>query len=271
MKILDKKFDIKFIIKEYALPCLIILDLLLITISFIFIIPYDVFMDIQLFDLFVCIVLIGEYFYSLFKTVSKKDYVLNKENIIGLFASIPFDFILPLISPIALPVIFLRYLRLFKLIRIFNLSKFDVIKDLFKKTGLHKILLAIICIIVLFTFLFMAFGPSYDSFDDLYYVIVTLTTVGYGDIYPKTHNEKVLAIILILIGIFVFSTITAAISSFLTDRIIVQDEEDIAGEIKEFIDEKSEDIMVELEKVKLENQQLKSEINELKKMIEDNE
>jgi len=117
----------------------------------------------------------------------------------------------------------------------------------------------------------MAFGPSYDSFDDLYYVIVTLTTVGYGDIYPKTHNEKVLAIILILIGIFVFSTITAAISSFLTDRIIVQDEEDIAGEIKEFIDEKSEDIMVELEKVKLENQQLKSEINELKKMIEDNE
>jgi len=71
--------------------------------------------------------------------------------------------------------------------------------------------------------------------------------------------------------VFVFSTITAAISSFLTDRIIVQDEEDIAGEIKEFIDEKSEDIMVELEKVKLENQQLKSEINELKKMIEDNE
>lgn len=263
MKIYGEDMNIKLFIYLRILPVLIILDLFLITISIIFEIPNDVLWNIQLFDLGVCIILLGEYFLNLYLSSPKKDYIFNKENLIGLIASIPFDFILPLISPIALPVTFLRYLRLFKLIRVFNLAKFDFIKDLFEKTGLHKILIGITITIILFTLLFMIFGPSNGGFDDFYYVIVTLTTVGYGDVVPKTYNEKVLAIILILIGIFVFSTITASISSFLTDRILDSDENS-ASEIKEIIEEKSDNIMVELENVRMENKQLKDETNELK-------
>ena len=266
MKLYDKEMGFRYFIYKKCLPALVIVDLFLITISLIFEIPQNWTNNIIYFDWVVCIILLAEYFMTMFKSASKRIYILDTENLIGLIASIPFDLIL-IYTPIGVPVFFLRYLRVFKLIRVVKLAQFDYIKELFEKTGLHKILGVIVLVIVLFTILFIAFGPSYTSFDDFYYVIVTLTTVGYGDIYPKTHNEKVLAIILILIGIFVFSTITAAISSFLTDRILDKDDADLLQEIKDDNKEQSESIMNELSIVREENKKLHQEIEELKELI----
>ena len=264
MQIFGKEINIRYFLYTRGLPALIIVDLFLITISLIFEIPNDVMLNIQQFDLIVCIILLGEYFLNLFLSGSKKLYIFDKENIIGLIASIPFDYILPLILPVALPVVFLRYLRIFKLIRVVKLAQFDIIKDLFRKTGLHKVLIGIFITILIFWAAFFLFSPSYGWVDDFYFVIVTLTTVGYGDVTPKTYNEKVLAIILILIEVFVFSAITALMSSFLTDRILDDDEEDRVSEIQETIEEKSENIMAEIKSVRMENKQLKDEANELK-------
>lgn len=269
MQIFGKEINIRYFLYTRGLPALIIVDLFLITISLIFEIPNDVMLNIQQFDLIVCIILLGEYFLNLFLSGSKKLYIFDKENIIGLIASIPFDYILPLILPVALPVVFLRYLRIFKLIRVVKLAQFDIIKDLFRKTGLHKVLIGIFITILIFWAAFFLFSPSYGWVDDFYFVIVTLTTVGYGDVTPKTYNEKVLAIILILIGVFVFSAITALMSSFLTDRILDDDEEDRVSEIQETIEEKSENIMAEIKSVRMENKQLKDEANELKAEIKE--
>lgn len=269
MQIFGKEINIRYFLYTRGLPALIIVDLFLITISLIFEIPNDVMLNIQQFDLIVCIILLGEYFLNLFLSGSKKLYIFDKENIIGLIASIPFDYILPLILPVALPVVFLRYLRIFKLIRVVKLAQFDIIKDLFRKTGLHKVLIGIFITILIFWAAFFLFSPSYGWVDDFYFVIVTLTTVGYGDVTPKTYNEKVLAIILILIGVFVFSAITALMSSFLTDRILDDDEEDRVSEIQETIEEKSENIMAEIKSVRMENKQLKDEANELKDEIKE--
>lgn len=269
MQIFGKEINIRYFLYTRGLPALIIVDLFLITISLIFEIPNDVMLNIQQFDLIVCIILLGEYFLNLFLSGSKKLYIFDKENIVGLIASIPFDYILPLILPVALPVVFLRYLRIFKLIRVVKLAQFDIIKDLFRKTGLHKVLIGIFITILIFWAAFFLFSPSYGWVDDFYFVIVTLTTVGYGDVTPKTYNEKVLAIILILIGVFVFSAITALMSSFLTDRILDDDEEDRVSEIQETIEEKSENIMAEIKSVHMENKQLKDEANELKAEIKE--
>ena len=269
MQIFGKEINIRFFLYTKGLPALIIADLFLISIALIFDIPDDVILNIQIFDLIVCIILLGEYFLNLYLSGSKKLYILDKDNLIGLIASIPFDYILPLISPVALPVVFLRYLRIFKLIRVVKLAQFDFVKDLFRKTGLHKVLIGIFVTILIFWTAFYLFSPSYGWFDDFYFVIVTLTTVGYGDVTPKTYNEKVLAIILILIGVFVFSAITAIISSFLTDRILDSDEEDIVSEIQKTIEEKSESIMEELKTARMENKQLKDETDELKVEIKE--
>lgn len=45
---------------------------------------------------------------------------------------------------------------------------------------------------------------GWRRFDALYYVAVTISTIGYGDIIPMTHAGKVLTIIYALIGVPLF-------------------------------------------------------------------
>lgn len=256
MEIMGKDIDLKHIIWYYGFNGLIILDIILITIAMIFQIPDNVASAIQFFDLIVCIILLCEYAFNLYSSPSKKDFLLDPMNILALIASIPFDAILPAFIP---GINALRYLRLLRILLLSSRSKF--IELLFKKTDLPKIIIAIFITIISFTLVFRLFGPSFKGIDDFYFVIVTLTTVGYGDVTPQTYNEKVLSMILILIGILVFSTITATITSYFTDKW--DDDEDVA-EIKQSIGEKTDIIMEELKVARRENDQLKDEIKELK-------
>ena len=53
----------------------------------------------------------------------------------------------------------------------------------------------------------------------MWWSIVTLTTVGYGDVYPVTAIGKIIAGAVMLIGIGVIAIPTAIISSNFTDLI----------------------------------------------------
>ena len=52
----------------------------------------------------------------------------------------------------------------------------------------------------------------------LYFTIVTISTVGYGDIYPTNTASKIFSIVLILIGIGIFLTIITSITQLLIHR-----------------------------------------------------
>ena len=54
---------------------------------------------------------------------------------------------------------------------------------------------------------------------------MTITTVGYGDITPATVGGRIIAAMLMVIGIGLFSFVTANIAS----RFVVQDEQDGSG------------------------------------------
>ena len=87
-----------------------------------------------------------------------------------------------------------------------------------------------------------------------------LATVGYGDVVPITFNEKVITVLLIFIGIFVFSTITAVMSSYFSDRLLSQEEDDmdrIVEDKAKSINEELDQIKVELEITQKQNQELK--------------
>jgi len=51
--------------------------------------------------------------------------------------------------------------------------------------------------------------------DALWWGIVTLSTVGYGDVYPVTPEGRLAASILMVLGIGLFSAITATITSYM--------------------------------------------------------
>lgn len=262
MKILGMEMSLYFI----SINSLILVDIILITIAMIFSIPNYVAADIQMFDFIVCVILIVDWIVNLYLSSPKSYYLKDRGNILGLIASIPFDVLLPTVIP---GVGILRYLRLLKIIRILLMANkfYNGVKQFFDKTNLHKILGGVVLTVLIFTGLLWLFGPSYGIFDDFYFVIVTLTTVGYGDITPQTYNEKVLSLILILIGIFIFSTITAAISSYLTDRLLDNEEDEIVTDITDTVQENSENIMKELKLIHEENDELKKEISSLKDKI----
>ena len=96
-------------------------------------------------------------------------------------------------------------------------------------------------------------------------MIVTLTTVGYGDITPVTNNEKIITIFLIFIGLFVFSSIVGVITSYFSDQLIVSDSDLKMDAIYEDVTS----IKKELEQSNQQNQELKREIEELKQMIKE--
>lgn len=60
---------------------------------------------------------------------------------------------------------------------------------------------------------FYKMSTSMQYLVSLYYTITTITTVGYGDISGVTPLEKVLCIIIMIVGVIVFSFASGALAS----------------------------------------------------------
>ena len=60
-------------------------------------------------------------------------------------------------------------------------------------------------------------GSIKSVFDAFWWMIATISTVGYGDIVPKTIAGRVLGIAIIIIGTSIFSLITGSVASYLVD------------------------------------------------------
>ena len=124
--------------------------------------------------------------------------------------------------PVARGVRVLRLLRLLRLVRAFAgvyraLQHFE---RMARHRGLAWLFIAwlgvmVICSAVLYTAEVGINQAVASPFDALWWGITTLTTVGYGDVVPKTVEGKVAAGALMILGISLFSAITATVTSFM--------------------------------------------------------
>jgi voltage-gated potassium channel len=91
-------------------------------------------------------------------------------------------------------------------------------------------------------------GATINSFGKaLWWSITTVTTVGYGDVYPVTNTGRVIAVLLMLGGISLVGVVTAALASWIIERVSEEETavqtataahiEDLRGEIRELSEE----------------------------------
>lgn len=78
-----------------------------------------------------------------------------------------------------------------------------------------------------------AIDPAIETpWDGIWWALVTITTVGYGDLVPVTSAGKVFAGVLILVGIGLFSLLTASFSVFFLER----EEEEVIDKESELLE-----------------------------------
>ena len=251
---MNKKF---LNVTRIILSFLVILDIIFITSTIAFDISPELYEKILLFDVVVCIILLFDFFRGLLKAEDKGQYM--KENWLELIASIPFDIVFS-------SLIFVRYLRLLRVFRILFLvgEYFNIIGDFLKDTHLDEILAVLLLIVIGSTLGLYMVDPSMNNlFDNLWFVVVSITTVGYGDITPNSVQGKIVSLILLIIGVFIFSAITGAMSTYFMDSMLKEGSYHIYE-----VGKKVDDLNEKIEKNEQTIDELKTEIRELKEIIE---
>ncbi|MCI5150880.1 MAG: potassium channel protein, partial [Candidatus Electrothrix sp. MAN1_4] len=80
-------------------------------------------------------------------------------------------------------------------------------------------LFAVILVIILVSSVLIAwFEPDVSFASGVWWTIVTLTTVGYGDISPSTPAGRVLAVLIMLFGIGLLGMLSAGLATMLMSR-----------------------------------------------------
>lgn len=82
---------------------------------------------------------------------------------------------------------------------------------------LQVLLIVFSVIIIVGTIGFMVF-ENLSIQDALYFNIVTITTVGYGDIYPSTQAGKILSIIIVILGVGTFLGVVANVTEWVLNK-----------------------------------------------------
>lgn len=194
---------------------------------------YQVLKWIHVFTVFIFTI---EYMVRIIWAPKKLKYIFSFMGIVDLLSILPFTFDFELQSFKAIRILtllrFLKFLRYSKAVKRFTES-FHIIRE---EILLFFMLTSVILFITasgIYYFENEAQPENFSSiFDSFWWSIVTLTTVGYGDIYPVTTGGRIFTIFILFIGLGVVSVPASLLSSaFSITRIeenykkLIKDEE----------------------------------------------
>jgi len=158
----------------------------------------------------VTIIFVIEYLARLYAARKPWAYALSFYGIVDLATILP----LLIFGDVNTVIRMLRVFRLLKLIRYLKALQIFMasLKDVYE---IMVVVIAAISIIVLVAgnlIYFLEPQNIANAFEGCWWSLITMTTVGYGDIVPHTAAGRIVASALILIGVTMFAMLTGTIS-----------------------------------------------------------
>ncbi|MGM0566782.1 MAG: ion transporter [Bacteroidota bacterium] len=162
-----------------------------------------------------------EYVLRIYSSPKKRRYLFSFYGIIDLLSILPTYISLFIAGTKYLIII--RILRLLRVFRVLKLVQFMGASDLLAnslKASKYKIVVflevVLMLVVLMGSLMYLIEGPE-NGFDSIprsiYWAIVTLTTVGYGDISPQTFPGQALASVIMIIGYAIIAVPTGIISA----------------------------------------------------------
>ncbi len=152
--------------------------------------------------------------------------------IITPLALIDFVAILPFYLQVLFPGLeFIKFTLLLRLFRLFKISRYsESLRTILKVIVLKKEELIATLLVVIFVLVFVsslmffaeneAQPEKFSSIlETMWWGVVTLTTVGYGDVYPTTHLGKLLSAAVAFLGIGIFALPAGIIASGFAEEV----------------------------------------------------
>jgi voltage-gated potassium channel len=191
---------------------------------------------LSFYDNLICAIFLIDFFYNLKNSPKKSDYFIKDRGWLDLLGSIPS---LGLLSNAGKYAGLLRLARLSRLARITRLmrggGKEALIKDVLanrsRYTGFITILLTIIILTTCSVLVLQFESKSPDAniktgWDALWYAVVTITTVGYGDRYPVTALGRISGMFIMFAGVGIIGVLASILSSILVGSPSTSEEDE---------------------------------------------
>jgi len=198
-----------------------------------------------IYDTVICIIFLIDFGINLRAAPKKSDYFIKERGWLDLLGSIPSLGISQYGGLLRLARLS-RFARIARLLR--GEGKKELVRDVVANRSRYALFLAILMVILVLTICgamvlqFESKSPDANirtGWDALWYSVVTITTVGYGDRYPVTFFGRITAVFIMFAGVGLIGVLASLLSSLLMGKPPEEEpagptvEEELAGVKKE--------------------------------------
>jgi voltage-gated potassium channel len=172
-------------------------------------------------DAVICLIFLIDFAYNVARSHPRRSYFIDRLGWLDLIGSIP---TLGFIKWVAL-------LRLARVVRLRRLARQlgqqgrrELLRDVIRNRGQYALFLTVLLAFIVLTsasvlvLLFESGAPDANittGGDALWWAIVTITTVGYGDHYPVTTMGKLVAVVVMFSGIGIIGALASILAALL--------------------------------------------------------
>jgi len=231
-EIVDRQDILSGKIFDFSIQLLVLLSLAAFTLSTMPHLSEQTYMTFAKIERICLLIFVFEYTLRVFVTRYPLRYIFSFYGLIDLIAVLPF------LITAGSDTLFMRALRLLRVFRVFKLLQFNpVLKRAGLALKLAKAELIVFTALAIVIMYLAAVGIYYfesvaqpEKFSSIphsfWWAVITLTTVGYGDMYPITAGGKIFTFVILLVGLGSVAVPAGIISSALTEARRIESSEE---------------------------------------------